>query len=115
MEQLGPRKSSYGLDKNGLGNVGKAYWNLSTPALYQEALKRGEASLAAGGPLVALTGQHTGRSANDKFIVQEPGSEKNIWWGKVNKPIGADKFANLQLPEWTRSLRSGLLCRRGSK
>ena len=95
MEQLGPRKSSYGLDKNGLGNVGKAYWNLSTPALYQEALKRGEASLAAGGPLVALTGQHTGRSANDKFIVQEPGSEKNIWWGKVNKPIGADKFANL--------------------
>tara|TARA_R110001599_G_scaffold46611_2_gene136347 strand:+ start:2936 stop:4543 length:1608 start_codon:yes stop_codon:yes gene_type:complete len=95
VEQLGPRKSSYGLDKNGLGNVGKAYWNLSTPALYQEALKRGEASLAAGGPLVALTGQHTGRSANDKFIVQEPGSEKNIWWGKVNKPIGADKFANL--------------------
>ncbi|MCF8468438.1 MAG: phosphoenolpyruvate carboxykinase [Sneathiella sp.] len=95
MEQLGPRKSSYGLDKNGLGNVGKAYWNLSAPALYREALLRGEASLAAGGPLVALTGQHTGRSANDKFIVEEPGSEKNIWWGKVNKPIDAGKFASL--------------------
>lgn len=95
MEQIGPRKSSYGLEKNGLGNVGKAYWNLSTPALYRESLLRGEASLAAGGPLVALTGQHTGRSANDKFIVKEPSSEKNIWWGAVNKPIDADKFTGL--------------------
>jgi phosphoenolpyruvate carboxykinase (ATP) len=95
VEQIGPRKSSYGLDRNGLGNLGKAYWNLSTPALYREALIRGEASLAAGGPLVALTGQHTGRSANDKFIVKEPGSEKNIWWGAVNKPIEAEKFTSL--------------------
>ncbi|WP_353890917.1 phosphoenolpyruvate carboxykinase [uncultured Sneathiella sp.] len=95
VEQIGPRKSSYGLEKNGLGNVGKAYWNLSTPALYRESLLRGEASLAAGGPLVALTGQHTGRSANDKFIVKEPSSEKNIWWGAVNKPIDADKFTGL--------------------
>ncbi len=95
MEQLGPRRSKYGLDKNGLGNVGKAYWNLSAPALYREALVRGEASLAAGGPLVAITGQHTGRSANDKFIVKDPGSEKNIWWGKVNKPFEDSKFAAL--------------------
>lgn len=95
MEQLGPHKSSYGLDKNGLGNVGKIYWNLSAPDLYQEALVRGEATLAAGGPLVALTGQHTGRSANDKFIVKESSSEDNIWWGQVNKPIEADKFAGL--------------------
>lgn len=95
MEQLGSHKSSYGLDKNGLGNVGRVYWNLSTPALYQEALVRGEASLAAGGPLVALTGQHTGRSANDKFIVKESSSENNIWWGQVNKPIGAEKFTGL--------------------
>ncbi|USG61342.1 phosphoenolpyruvate carboxykinase [Sneathiella marina] len=95
MEQLGPHKSSYGLDKNGLDNVGKVYWNLSAPALYQEALIRGEASLAAGGPLVALTGQHTGRSANDKFIVKESSSENNIWWGQVNKPIDAEKFTGL--------------------
>lgn len=95
MEQIGPHKSSYGLEKNGLGNVGRVYWNLSTPALYQEALVRGEASLAAGGPLVALTGQHTGRSANDKFIVKESSSENNIWWGQVNKPIDAEKFAGL--------------------
>lgn len=95
MEQFGPHKSRFGLEANGLGKVGRSYWNLSVPALYQEAIRRGEASLAAGGPLVALTGQHTGRSANDKFIVKEPGSEKNIWWGSVNKPIEPAKFAGL--------------------
>ncbi len=95
MEETGPQKSSYGLDKQGLGGVGKANWNLSTAALYQEALTRGEASLSEGGALVAITGQHTGRSANDKFIVKESTSEDNISWGKINKPIEESKFAGL--------------------
>ncbi|MBL4665849.1 MAG: phosphoenolpyruvate carboxykinase (ATP), partial [Sneathiella sp.] len=95
MEQKGPRKSSYGLDNQGLGAVGTAYWNLSAPTLYKEALTRGEASLSEGGALVALTGQHTGRSANDKFIVKESSSEDGIWWGKVNKPFEETKFAGL--------------------
>jgi len=95
VEQKGPRKSSYGLDNQGLGAVGTAYWNLSAPTLYKEALTRGEASLSEGGALVALTGQHTGRSANDKFIVKESSSEDGIWWGKVNKPFEETKFAGL--------------------
>jgi len=95
VEQKGPRKSSYGLDNQGLSAVGTAHWNLSAPTLYKEALSRGEASLSEGGALVALTGQHTGRSANDKFIVKESGSEDNIWWGKVNKPFEDTKFAGL--------------------
>jgi len=96
VEQKGPRKSSYGLNNQGLGEVGVAYWNLSAPALYTEALTRNEAKLSEGGALVALTGQHTGRSANDKFIVKESGSENNIWWGKVNKPFEAANFAGLR-------------------
>ncbi len=95
MEHKGPRKSSYGLDNQGLGNVGVANWNLSAASLYTEALNRGEASLSEGGALVAITGQHTGRSANDKFIVKEGSSEDNIWWGKVNKPFEETKFAGL--------------------
>ncbi|WP_169566661.1 phosphoenolpyruvate carboxykinase [Sneathiella limimaris] len=95
MEQKGPQISSYGIDQQGLGSVGRAYWNLSAPDLYTEALKRDEASLSAGGALVAITGQHTGRSANDKFIVKEGSSEDNIWWGKVNKPFEDSKFAGL--------------------
>lgn len=44
------------------------------------------------GPLVVRTGQHTGRSPNDKFTVQEPSSAENIWWGKVNRPFDPDRF-----------------------
>jgi len=95
VENKGPRKSSYGLENQGLGNVGVANWNFSAPSLYTEALTRGEASLSEGGALVAITGQHTGRSANDKFIVEEDSSKENIWWGKVNKPFEQTKFAGL--------------------
>ncbi len=95
MEKKGTLISSFGLENQGLSGVGAAYWNLSAPALYAEALKRDEASLSEGGALVAITGQHTGRSANDKFIVQEPSSEDNIWWGKVNKPFEGSKFDGL--------------------
>lgn len=44
---------------------------------------------------MAITGQHTGRSANDKFIVDEPTSSDNIWWGNVNKPIDTKHFQGL--------------------
>lgn len=95
MDKKGTLISSFGLENQGLSGVGAAYWNLSAPALYAEALKRDEASLSEGGALVAITGEHTGRSANDKFIVQEPTSEDNIWWGKVNKPFEGSKFDGL--------------------
>lgn len=95
MEQKGSRLSSFGLENQGLGGVAVAHWNFSAPDLYAEALKRDEASLSEGGALVAITGQHTGRSANDKFIVQEDSSADNIAWGKVNKPFEQTKFSGL--------------------
>jgi phosphoenolpyruvate carboxykinase (ATP) len=48
--------------------------------------------MSKGGALVVETGLHTGRSANDKYMVEEPSSKDNIWWGKVNKGISQDKF-----------------------
>ena len=96
MQQVGPHVSRFGLEVHGLSFVKTAYWNLPAPALYEQALARGEAELSDGGALVALTGQHTGRSANDKFIVREPSSEQNIWWGAVNKPIEAGQFESLK-------------------
>jgi phosphoenolpyruvate carboxykinase (ATP) len=63
------------------------HWNLSVPALYEAAVLRREGLVAADGPLVCRTGQHTGRSPNDKFVVREPSSEGRIWWGKVNQPL----------------------------
>jgi len=89
-------RSQYGLENHGIQNVNAVYWNLSTPLLYEEAIRRREGRMAHLGPLVVRTGQHTGRSPNDKFAVKEPTSEGNIWWGKVNRPLEPARFELLK-------------------
>ena len=83
---------AHGLEALGIVRSGRVHWNLGTAALYEEALRRAEGHLAAEGPLVCKTGQHTGRSPNDKFVVKEPVSEKHVHWGTVNRPIDEAKF-----------------------
>jgi len=83
---------AFGLEALGIVRSGRVHWNLSPAALYEQALARGEAQLAAEGPLVARTGAHTGRSPNDKFVVKESASDKHVHWGAVNKPIEEAKF-----------------------
>ncbi len=85
-----------GLDAHGIATTGSVYWNLTAAVLYEQALQRGEGMLAAEGPLVCRTGQHTGRSPNDKFFVKEPSSEAHIQWGKVNRPLAPEHFAALR-------------------
>jgi phosphoenolpyruvate carboxykinase (ATP) len=85
------------LSSLGITNVGSVFHNLSTPALYEEAIRRREASLGHLGPLVVRTGQYTGRSAKDKFIVREPSSEGKIWWGEHNKPFDPEHFDQLKI------------------
>ncbi|HKI86596.1 MAG TPA: phosphoenolpyruvate carboxykinase (ATP), partial [Thermoanaerobaculia bacterium] len=95
MENCGPHISRFGLEHHGIRHARRVYWNLPVARLYEEALARGEASMVAGGPLVVRTGQHTGRSPNDKFFVREPSSEGDLWWGKVNRAIAQDRFNSL--------------------
>jgi phosphoenolpyruvate carboxykinase (ATP) len=85
------------LSSLGITNVGQVFHNLSTPALYEEAIRRREGGVGHLGPLVVRTGQYTGRSANDKFIVREPSSEDRIWWGDHNKPFDAEHFELLKI------------------
>jgi phosphoenolpyruvate carboxykinase (ATP) len=70
--------------------------NLTAPALVAEAVRRDEGSLSVDGALVVVTGVHTGRSAQDKFVVDEPSITDEIWWGKVNQRLAPDKFAVLK-------------------
>ncbi|MBI2777605.1 MAG: phosphoenolpyruvate carboxykinase (ATP) [Chloroflexi bacterium] len=70
--------------------------NLSTAALYELALRESEGLVAADGALVVRTGEHTGRSPKDKFIVVEPSSEANVWWGEVNHPISEAHYDRLR-------------------
>ncbi len=95
MEQIGPFVSRIGLEQQGIHNVARAHWNFTRPALYEESIRRGEAHMTKGGTLVALTGAHTGRSPNDKYIVREAGSEKDIWWGKVNRSVEPEVFESI--------------------
>ena len=81
-----------GLDAVGIQKAGRIHWNLSTAVLYEEAIRRREGLLAAEGPLVCSTGQHTGRSPNDKFVVRAPSSDPHIHWGAVNRPVDARAF-----------------------
>ncbi len=80
-----------GLEREGI-QTDRVRWNLSTAVLYEEAVRRQEGVIAAAGPLACRTGQHTGRSPNDKFVVREPSSEAEIAWGKVNRPITPAQF-----------------------
>jgi len=85
-------QSQYGIENHGIRNVNKAYWNLTTAALYEEAIKRREGMMSHLGPFVVRTGQHTERASNDKFVIKEPSIEKKIRWGDLNKPLGEEKF-----------------------
>jgi phosphoenolpyruvate carboxykinase (ATP) len=92
MSQVTSAERKVGLDAVGLGQVARAHWNPSVAVLYEEAIKRGEGVLSADGPIICSTGKFTGRSPNDKFIVAEGSSERNVAWGKVNRPIDDASF-----------------------
>src|SRR5512132_3580933 len=85
-------ESSIGLARQGLAPRGEVHWNLVAPELFKAAARRDEGEFADAGPFVAVTTPHTGRSPNDKFVVKEPASEKDVDWGKVNQPISAEKY-----------------------
>ena len=85
-------KQAHGLEAVGLLRSGHVHWNLNAPALFEGAIRRDEGLFAAEGPMVCSTGQHTGRSPNDKFVVREPSSEQHVNWGATNRPIEAAAF-----------------------
>jgi phosphoenolpyruvate carboxykinase (ATP) len=74
----------------------RVHRNLTPSQLYDHAVRRREGVVTASGPFAAITSPHTGRSPNDKFIVQEPSSSDHIWWGKVNQPISAAHYERLK-------------------
>ncbi|HHB12012.1 MAG TPA: phosphoenolpyruvate carboxykinase (ATP) [Chromatiales bacterium] len=80
------------LARLGLQNLEQIFYNLSTAALVEEAVRRREGHLAHLGPLVVRTGYFTGRAARDKFIVDEPSSRAHVWWGEVNQPFSEERF-----------------------
>jgi len=83
------------LDGHGIRNVNEIHWNLATPHLLEHAVRRREGSLAGNGSLVVHTGQFTGRSPKDKFIVKDEITAPTIHWGPVNQAISEEHFDRL--------------------
>jgi len=95
VQQAGFVVPKFGIESFGLKNLSNVHWNLSVPALYEEAIRRGEGAVADGGAFVVRTGVHTGRSPNDKFFVEDAASKGRIDWGKTNKPIAPERYRAL--------------------
>jgi phosphoenolpyruvate carboxykinase (ATP) len=88
-------KRACGLEKHGITNIGQVHWDLSTPALYEQIALRKEGVMAHLGPVAVSTGRHTGRSPSDKFIVDDPTTHKEVWWGPINHPMPEEAFERL--------------------
>jgi phosphoenolpyruvate carboxykinase (ATP) len=85
----------WGLETLGIAQTNQTHWNLPSSTLCEHVVRRHEGMVAHLGPIVVRTGMHTGRSSNDKFIVDEPGSRDNIWWGQINRPLHEDHFESI--------------------
>lgn len=85
-------KSEYGLDTLGLSKTDKAMWNLTVPQLYEQAIYNKEAILTDKMALRVRTGEFTGRSPKDRYIVEESSIKKNIDWGDINQPVTEKQF-----------------------
>ncbi len=94
MQEIGQWNRACGLGQFGLTTAGSVYYNLQAPDLYAHAIRRCEAELSGDGALVAATGQHTGRSPKDKFIVRDENTAPSVWWS-ANQPIEPDAFERL--------------------
>ena len=83
------------LSHHGLEPSGNVHWNLGPDDLHQMAVELKEAKLTSDSVLLAVTGERTGRSPNDRFIVDEAGMAEKVWWGEVNRPTAPAVFDRL--------------------
>jgi phosphoenolpyruvate carboxykinase (ATP) len=91
-----PIRDAAPLSGTGISVAAALHANLTAPALVAHSLRRGEGRLSAEGALIVRTGVHTGRSVADKFVVDEPATTADVWWGKVNQKLPEPKFAILK-------------------
>ena len=84
-----------GLPNYHIGTKGRQYWNLTLPALIEQAVIRKEGKFGPFGAFVVQTGKFTGRAAKDKYTVSHPEIKDQIWWNDGNNEISpelADKL-----------------------
>lgn len=92
MNHFGKKAEGATLETIGLGNVSNAYWNLTPAELVEETLISGQGILSNTGALAVDTGEFTGRSPQDRFVVEDDLTRDTVWWGSVNKKFDPARF-----------------------
>ncbi|MEN0003404.1 MAG: phosphoenolpyruvate carboxykinase (ATP) [Bacteroidota bacterium] len=95
MEKFGIKNPTANLQTLGFKNV-KAFWNLSPEQLIESAIARGQGQLSDAGALVVYTGEFTGRSPQDRFIVKDDITSQTVDWGAINQPFRSAHYAQLR-------------------
>ena len=81
-----------GLPKLGLLDLTNVHRNISVESMVTDIVGNGEGVIGLRGAAMVDTGIYTGRSPNDKYIVDEPSSTEKIWWGPVNRKVSEEVF-----------------------
>ena len=84
-----------GMEKIGLSNVKDLHRNLPAEVLVDHIVDYQEGRIGLRGAAMVDTGIYTGRSPDDKYIVDEASSNDKIWWGPVNRKVNEDAFNEL--------------------
>ena len=89
------KAGSLGLSSIGINDELSVHRNLNVDSLVEDIISNGEGLIASSGAAMVDTGKYTGRSPQDKYIVDEESSSENIWWGSVNQKISENIFNEL--------------------
>ena len=93
MNAFGKRGNNADLNETiGLTNLGNQFWNLSPSELIEDTIISGQGVLTDTGAIAIETGEFTGRSPKDRFIVCDEKTENAVWWGDINLKFTAEKF-----------------------
>jgi phosphoenolpyruvate carboxykinase (ATP) len=91
MTETGKRAKNATITDLGIKNA-KAFWNLSSKELSKIAVEKGQAKITSQGAIAINTGEFTGRSPLDRFIVKDNLTKKHVWWGDINQSFDENKF-----------------------
>ncbi len=95
MTEFGMKSKHADLEKLGLENVSSVTWNADPAQLVEDTLLNGQGLLANSGALAIDTGEFTGRSPQDRFIVKDEKTKDTVWWGNINKPFEEADYKSL--------------------
>jgi phosphoenolpyruvate carboxykinase (ATP) len=96
MAVLGNKSANASLENLGLTTTGNQYWNLTPEKLANKTVELNQGVFANNGAIAVNTGEFTGRSPQDRFIVKDATTENSVDWNSINLPFSSEGFDRLE-------------------